>query len=227
MCVRLNHRFRGRGPEASLNPGARPGPFDRPDFSFYLLMAVMNLTVAGYKLANKGIQLCVIILLLCSIFFPASGTTAPQSIEKTVEAYLRVFPDAKSIGVIYSQDALEKTVRQLETIAKARKIKVVSSRIPSIKEFPAAVKELKDQVDTFWVLDDPLYSSQEAWSFFIFFTIRNKLRTVVSTEKGLKDCGLFYFSGDKEAVVNKRMLDILGAKVSGNAGEVRYYVPTP
>lgn len=127
--------------------------------------------------------------------------------------------------MIYSENSLDKSIRELETAAKARNIKVVKILSPSMKEFPGAVKQIKDQVDTIWVLDDPLYSVQDVWSFFIFFTIREKIKTVVSTEKGIKDCGLFYFSDTKEAVVNKRMLDILGLKVALDAGEVKYYVP--
>jgi len=167
----------------------------------------------------------VILPWLCAIVYPASGTAATP-VDKTLEAYLKVFPETKSIGVIYSQASFEPSLKQLEAGAKAHNVKVVKVNCPGIKEFPAAITGIKDQVDTVWVPDDPLFALPDVWSFFLFFTIRNQLKTVVSTEKALKEGGLFYYSENKEAIINKRMLDIFGIKVSSLGGAVRFYEPS-
>ncbi len=168
---------------------------------------------------------CLIVLSMCSILVAAGGSAAPPPGDKTLESYLKVFPGVRSIGVIYSQTSLEPTIRQLESGAKTKNIKVVKVLSPTVKEFPAAVTALKNQVDTLWVLDDPLYSVQDVWAFFLFFTIRNQIKTIVSTEKALKEGGFFYFSEGREVILNKRMLDILGIKVSSLAGAVKFYEP--
>jgi len=174
---------------------------------------------------NSVPKRCLMIVSLCLILVAAAGSAVPPKIDKSLETYLKVFPEVKSIGVIYSRADLEPAIRQLESGARAKKIKLVKISSPTIKEFPDAVTQIKDQVDTIWVLDDPLYSVQDVWAFFLFFTIRNNLKTVVSTGKALSEGGLFYYNDLQEVVINRRMLNLLRLKVSSNAGEIKYYEP--
>jgi ABC-type uncharacterized transport system substrate-binding protein len=102
-------------------------------------------------------------------------------------------------------------------------VKVVVTRVASVKEFPGALQAIKDRVDTVWVLDDEVYSIQETWNYLIMFCLRNKLKTVVSTDKALQLGGLFYCGPDQSCRVNKRILEVLGMTVSERAGSVQYY----
>ncbi len=167
----------------------------------------------------------ILLLLLIMVLSTSPGTTDPPSIAEAFEAYLLAFPDVKNIGVIYSKAENEATIGELEDIAKSKNVGVIKFRSPTIKEFPKATRDLKDKVDTIWVIDDPIYSIHEAWSYFVFFTMRNRIKTVVSTEQALKECGLFYYTAEKEIVVNKKILGVLGLSVSSDAGPITYYEP--
>jgi ABC-type uncharacterized transport system substrate-binding protein len=167
----------------------------------------------------------IMAFILAAMIVPNPGITDSPATGEILEAYLKVFPDVKIIGVLYSRPEFEETVKDLEAGARARNVFVIKYKTPTIKDFPVALLDMRGKADTIWVLDDPIYSMSEAWSYFIVYTLRNRIRTVVSNEKALKDCGLFYYSPNKEIVVNKRMLYVLGLEVSEGAGKVKYYEP--
>jgi hypothetical protein len=129
----------------------------------------------------------------------------------------------KSIGIIYSQPQYEETIGRLTESARGKEINVIKVKVPSIKEFSQTLGEMKGKVDTFWVIDESLFSVQEVWNYFMMFTFRHRIKTVVFTEKALALGGLFYYTEDKETMVNKRILDVLGCKVSEKAGPIKYY----
>lgn len=165
-----------------------------------------------------------IFIFLCILLYPNLDKASSPSQSDVLEAYLRVFPDVKGIGIIYSDAQKEKAIHKLEKIATAKKIKVIKARVPSVKEFPQALRDMKGRVDTFWVLDDPLFSLKEAWYYFVLFSLRNHIKTVVFTEKALASGGLFYYTDKKEVMINKKILEVLGLKVSEKAGPVRYFM---
>ena len=165
----------------------------------------------------------IIFVLFCAACYAISGKASFPTESEVLVAYLQAFPEVKSIGIIYSQPDMEDTIQKLTESAETKKVNVIKIRAPSIKEFPQALRDMKDKVDTFWVLDDPLYSMKEAWTYFIMFSLRNGIKTVVFSEKVLADGGLFFYTEKKEIMVNKRILDVNGFKVSEKAGPVKYF----
>jgi hypothetical protein len=151
----------------------------------------------------------------------AGAVTAGEA--EALEAYLRVFPEVKSIGVLYSEPRHEEGIARLSEAAAKHKVGVIKVKVPSIKEFPGALQDMKGKADTLWVVDDQLYSLQEAWNFLVMFTLRNKIKTVVATEQALGVGGLFYYSPAKEVTVNKRILEVMGLTIAEKAGPVKYY----
>ena len=165
----------------------------------------------------------IVIVVLIGIFCSLLARAQSPSESEVLEAYLRVFPEVKAIGIVYSQADKEEGIQKLEELAKAKKVKVIKVRVPSLEGFPQALREMKEKVDTFWVLDDPLFSLKEAWSYFVMFTVRNGIKTVVFSEKSLASGGLFFYAENKEVLINKRILEVNGFKVSEKAGSIKYY----
>lgn len=162
-------------------------------------------------------------LVLCAGLLLFCGTAFAQDDRGAVAAYVSVFPDTKSIGIVYSDKSLEGRIDLIKKDAEEKKIKVIISHAPTIKEFPQALRDLKDKADTIWVLDDPLYSVADAWKYFILFTLRAQIKTVVPNEKSLSQGGLFFYTEEKEALINKRVLDIMGLKVESEGVPIKYY----
>ena len=155
---------------------------------------------------------------------PAARPSASPSLGEALQAYLRVFPEVKNIGVIYSESKNEDPIKNLTQSAKEKNILVVPIKVSSIKEFPGACREAGSKADTVWVLEDSIYSVvPDAWSYFVLLAMRNRVKIVVPSEKALASGGLFYFSEEKEIVINLRILKVLGLKVSPEAGPVKYY----
>ena len=100
---------------------------------------------------------------------------------------------------------------------------MIKVKVPSLKEFSQRLGEIKGKVDTFWVIDESLFSVQEVWNYFMMFTFRHRIKTVVFTEKALSLGGLFYYTEDQEIMINKRILDVIECRVSEKAGPVKYY----
>ncbi len=176
--------------------------------------------------AASHFRLIVFLLSCLLVFYPVLNNVSSLSGNEVLDAYLRAFPDVKSIGVIYSEPKNEVLIKELERTAKAKKIEVLKVRAKSIKDFPDALRILKDDVDTFWVLDDQLFSMSEAWNYFIMISLRNRIKTVVFSEKALASGGLFYYTDKKEIMINRRIIGLLGLKVSEKAGPVKYFEQT-
>jgi hypothetical protein len=162
------------------------------------------------------------IILSLGLTVVAAGSGG-SSTGVVLEAFLKAFPDSRTIGVLYSEPQFEGAITELKAKAQERGIEVMPVKIGSIKEFPDQLQNMKGKADTLWVVDDPLYSLQEVWNFFIMFTLRNKIKTVVFTERALQYGGLFYFSPAQESMINKRILEAMGLTVSPEAGTVLYH----
>lgn len=166
----------------------------------------------------------VLVLGLGLFLGSAVRPSAPPLLGEALQAYLRVFPEVKSIGVIYSEPKNEGPIKDLTQSAKEKNILVVPIKVASIKEFPGACREAGGKTDTVWVLEDSIYSVvPDAWSYFILLAMRNRVKIVVSSEKALASGGLFYYSEEKEIVINARILKLLGLQVPPEAGPVKYY----
>jgi len=157
------------------------------------------------------------------MFLPIVDHASSPAPNEVLEAFLKAFPEAKNIGVIYSQSELEEAVKKLEESAVSKGVRVIKSRVSSIPEFSKSLSEMKGKVDTFWVIDESLFSIQEVWNYFINFNFRHQIKTVVFTEKSLSQGGLFYCPESEKIVINKRVMEMSGFKVSGEAGPVTYY----
>jgi len=164
-----------------------------------------------------------IALLLCQCLLPATALASLPSEKNILELFVRVFPDTKNIGIIYSEPKHEQTVKIIKQHAKELKIEAKSFKVSSIKEFSEALNELKGAVDTIWVLDDSLYSNMEVWKYFIMFTMRHRIKTIVHSEKALSLGGLFYCPDTTEVLVNRRVMDLIGVKAREDVAPVKYY----
>ncbi len=148
-------------------------------------------------------------LVWCLCLLPLLSTAQTQNDKKTLEVFVKTFPKTKSIGVIYSDEALDKRVESLKEAAAAMNIELEAVRITWIKIFPQTLDKMKGKADTVWVMDDPIYSTAEVWKYFIFFTIRNKIKTVVPNEEKLKQGGLFYCPENGEPMINEKIRKIV------------------
>ena len=137
--------------------------------------------------------------------------------------YLKLFPSTRSIGIIYSDPRNEAPVAALRSAAETLKLKLLPVKVASLQQFPQALRGLQPQVDTVWVLDDPLYANLDAWKYFIMFSLRYQLKTVVPNRRAVELGGLCCFPESGKALINKKVLGLLGLEPGPQAAEVSYY----
>ena len=159
---------------------------------------------------------------LCGFLLGQPGPAAAGPAEE-LALYLKIFSQTKSIGIIYSDPKNEAAVAALKSGAEALKLKLLAVKVASINEFPQALREMQTQADTVWVLDDPLYSNLDAWKYFIMFSLRHQLKTVVPSRRALELGGLCCFPEPGKALLNKKVLKLLGLEPSPGEAEVSYY----
>jgi len=156
---------------------------------------------------------------------PPQEVPPPLTHCEVLGSFIKAFPETRKIGVFYSKPEFEKAVSDIEKCEAAAGLTITKIKVETFKELPDALRNAKDNVDTIWMLDDSLFSVQEAWNFFIMFVFRSKIKTIVPSEKTLSLGGLFFVNDKKESMVNERILKVLELKVSEHAGEVKYFTP--
>jgi len=161
-------------------------------------------------------------VVLCGFLLGQPGPAAAGPAEE-LALFLKIFPQTKSLGIIYSDPKNEAAVAALKSAADTLKLKLLAVKVASINEFPQALRELQPQADTVWVLDDPLYANLDAWKYFIMFCLRHQLKTVVPNRRGVELGGLCCFPESGKALINKKVLGLLGLDLGPQAAEVSYY----
>ena len=62
----------------------------------------------------------IIFLMAGVLFYPLMGRASTPVQSEVLDAYLKAFPEVKSIGVIYSQPRYEQTIVRLSESAKQK-----------------------------------------------------------------------------------------------------------
>ncbi len=84
-------------------------------------------------------------------------------------------PNAKRIGVIYSEEHSEQMVLKAQKAAQLLGIELVSKSINHPKEFRRAFREISNKIDSYWILTDPVVYTLDNLSWLRNKCIKNKL----------------------------------------------------
>ncbi len=108
-------------------------------------------------------------------------------------------PKARRIGVIYSL-AFRKAFEQAQQAAKLIGLEIIGTEIDSADEFQRAFKGLADQVDGFWMLNDPQVFTLDNVDWFRSRCIKDHLVCIGEAEEMARTGLLLSISPDHQNI---------------------------
>ena len=84
-------------------------------------------------------------------------------------------PNAKRIGVIYSEEHSKQMVLKAQKAAQLLGLELISKPINHPKEFRKAFREISNKIDSFWILTDPIVYTLDNLSWLRNKCIKNRL----------------------------------------------------
>lgn len=153
-----------------------------------------------------------------------TGVSDALSLDKQIELILKLKPDVKSIGYVYSPGEINSTtiLKQLETQLKVHQIRVVAAPAQRTSDIPAAARSLKGKVDLIYTTTDNNVVS--AYESLVKIANESKLPLVASdpdpVERGaVAALGMSYYDLGRQA--GKIVIRILqGENVGDIAPEI-------
>jgi len=112
-----------------------------------------------------------------------SGISMTLSPEKQMTTILEVLPAAKRVGILYHPDRTGSFVRGAVNAANNLGISLVAERVQNTKEVPSALKNIRNQIDAFWMIPDITVYSPETIEFLILFWLENRKPIISFSEK--------------------------------------------
>lgn len=122
-----------------------------------------------------------------------TGIRLDIPLKTQLNLYREILPDAKRVGVIYSDEITKWLIEDARLIAAGLGIEIVSIKIMDVKELPDAVERLFAEVDSLWLIFDPVITSSPriVQEVIIFKALQNKI-PVVGFNKWSVTAGALY-----------------------------------
>lgn len=105
----------------------------------------------------------------------------PAAMQLTMYRYL--FPEIKTIGVLYSQQFNKQWLPTAKQAAEEVGIEIISKNISADQNVSLAVEELLPEVDALWLISDPLVLTDKTTILKIFKQAANRKKPIFSYSK--------------------------------------------
>lgn len=112
-----------------------------------------------------------------------TGVSINISQEKQLETLLRIIPDTKNIGLLYSPVNTGDIAKNARDAAAKVGINLFKKKIYSSRDVPSAINEMKGKIEAFWMLPDVAVVTPETIEFLILFSLENKIPILTFSEK--------------------------------------------
>jgi len=106
----------------------------------------------------------------------SSGVLMQVKIEKQLETIIRMFPEAKGIGVIYNLHYSGAVINQARQIVKKLNAALIPIAVESQTDIPSALNKITaDKIDVLWSVVDPTVAKPEAIQLLIRHSLKEKI----------------------------------------------------
>jgi putative ABC transport system substrate-binding protein len=112
-----------------------------------------------------------------------SGVSMSLSPAKFIGAIQDIFPNARSIGIIYDPRYSENFVTEALRAAQSRGVELVLKKAGRPAEVPALIDSMRGKIDVFWMLPDMTVVNPETVKYLLLFSFQNKVPVFTFSEK--------------------------------------------
>ena len=106
--------------------------------------------------------------------------------EDQLSIIVKIFPDAKDIGIIYNPQKTGFMVKRAEEPARDAGMNLIKKTISDPKDAVSQIMEMKGKIDLLWLLPDTTVLMPETIKFLFLFSMNNKIPVVAFSENYLK-----------------------------------------
>ncbi|MEW5767310.1 MAG: ABC transporter substrate-binding protein [bacterium] len=107
----------------------------------------------------------------------------------------RIFPDIKSIGLVYSSKTTPLSRETLD-LCKALELQLITKKIDTEKEFPKVIKEISQQIDGFLMIPDSKIYFPQSIEYLLLESLRKKFLVIGLSSSYTKAGALISFDCD-------------------------------
>lgn len=119
---------------------------------------------------------------------------------KQLDELRLVLPEAKRVGVIYSQSETGHMVEEAESAASSKGLILVSRPVKKPQDAISAIDDLGDEIDVLWLLPDITILNYEVVKYIMLFSYKNGIPIYAFSEKYVKNSALLAFGIDLHGI---------------------------
>jgi putative ABC transport system substrate-binding protein len=102
---------------------------------------------------------------------------------RQVDILLKIFPDCKTIGMVYNPDNSQNFVLAARQAVQSRSVDLITGKITSSKDIPSFLDNTKTNYDIFWILPDASIITPEVIESFLLFSIEKRIPLLTFSRK--------------------------------------------
>jgi len=125
-----------------------------------------------------------------------SGVSLDISYTDTLEAILKVVPQAKTVGILYNPEHNEKNINNIKTQAFPLGLDILSEKVYGRSDLIGAFGKVVDKVDVMWVITDPIISNAYSIKYILSNTLQKSIPVVGISSQYVKAGALFALTPD-------------------------------
>ncbi|MBI5640969.1 MAG: hypothetical protein HZA17_11135 [Nitrospirae bacterium] len=112
-----------------------------------------------------------------------SGVSISLSPDRYLDALLDVFPNARRIGVVFDPNRSEAFVNDAVHACRSRGLEIIAKKAMRPSDVPSLIDGMKDRIDVFWLLPDPMVVSPESLQYILLVSFQHKMPVFTFSKK--------------------------------------------
>jgi putative ABC transport system substrate-binding protein len=116
--------------------------------------------------------------------------------DKQMNALLKIIPSVQSVGLLYDPSQTGLLQQKAASAAEGLNLQLRSAPVHSANQVPDLLKNLRNQIDIFWMVPDLTVVTSKTVEFLLLFSIENRIPILTFSDKYLKLGALVSISAD-------------------------------
>jgi len=105
--------------------------------------------------------------------------------DKELGILLKMLPEIRVIGILYDPEKSDHLFEDIKRAARKREIRLVAKQVPTAKDIPSLIKDMKGRIDLFWMLPDTTVIRPESVQFIFLSFLESRIPILTFSKKYL------------------------------------------
>lgn len=154
-----------------------------------LVLAIGNEALRRVK-DVEGVPILYMMVLNPQLIIPdkenVTGVGMNVSPETQLSILQQALPGMKRVGILYDPAKTGHFVKKAKAAAAERGMTLIAKEVHSPKDFPGLLRNMKGEIDAFWMLPDVTAVTPETTEFLLLFSIENRVPVLTFSDKYLE-----------------------------------------